>query len=1080
MKTSVLFFFVFFCGAIFLYGQGPVIENIEPSTTYPQDTILITGSGFSGTPALLQVWFDQVKGTIVSSTDYSISVKVPTNLRFSTLEVINLNTRLSAKAPLKFTPSYKTAPVSATTFALAQTETNITELWDFCNCDLNNDNKPDIAVTKFNDPSSDLMILENQSTPGIISFTRTEKAMGFPTDAIVCGDLNGDGKPELVTTRSGSTRNTVHILPNTSAGSISFGTTVNLTLEADPQDVKGTRVAINDLNRDGKPDIVVSDQSKGAIYIFVNNSSAGTLTINPTPIKITVAGAASTYEVEVQDFNGDKFPDIVLTQLQNNDIFLLRNLGAESISFAPVQQISVLGRLNRIASVDLNKDGLLDIMATSTLINNQLFILFNQSTTTSFAFSAPVTKTTTQGSWGIDVSDIEGDGDPDVFIVSREQAVINFFTHDGNFATPTLTGTNIARTKNARNIKVGDLDNDGKPDMVLTTLNASAQFSLEILRNTNCHQPAIINDELSICPGQTLRLETMPGNSVEFTWRNGASIVKTGTDHFLDVTTAGTYSVTASGTQTGSGVVGSEVGCALQDSKVISAGTGTMPGKPVITASSPICSGTSLSLSTGAIAGATYEWTGPDGFTSTAQNPPAITNVTAQNAGLYELTVSVGDCHNSADPKIVDVSNLDNFTITSPNPTNTICAGTGSVTLSVQNPSGHTFQWFRNGSPNGDKSITGATSFSHSATFDDSYWVKVTHTSLSCSITTSPVVVKALSPPVSSFKIDAGANLDINEACTGEQLQFTDLSTGDNRGTLVRSWNFGNGSSSAQNPTNIYATAGNFNPVLTVSYSGVTGCSDASDPKPLTINNAIQPVISSLSTAICPGEEASLSVAGSFTSVTWTPGGSGNSITVSEPGTYSVNTVDNTGCPGTDNIVIDAKETPVITITANNNAVPSGSITVSPGSTVLLLATGADNFLWSPAESLDNASIANPKATPATSTIYQVTGTIDGGCTSLATIEIRIDGSKLDVAIPLAFSPNGDSENPTWVINGSENYPDCSVNVFDARGRRIYQQKGLIEWDGTYEGKPVPDGTYYFVYGCPDKRTMTGSVLVFK
>jgi hypothetical protein len=323
MKTPVLFFFVFFCGAIGVYGQGPVIENIEPSTTYPQDTILITGSGFDSNPALLQVWFGQVKGAIIQSSNYSIQVKVPASARFSNLEVINLNTRLSAKAPLKFTPSYKTAPVTASTFTLVQTETNITELWDICNCDLNNDNKPDIAVTKSKDPASDLMILENQSTPGTISFTRTEKAIGFPTDGIVCGDLNGDGKPELVTARSGSgIRNTVHVLPNISVGSISFGTVVDLTLEVISNAAQASRVAINDLNRDGKPDIVVSDHKKGAIYIFVNNSSGGTLAINPIPIKIDVPGAVSTYEIEIQDFNGDKFPDIALTQLQENDIFI--------------------------------------------------------------------------------------------------------------------------------------------------------------------------------------------------------------------------------------------------------------------------------------------------------------------------------------------------------------------------------------------------------------------------------------------------------------------------------------------------------------------------------------------------------------------------------------------------------------------------------------------------------------------------------------------------------------------------------------------------------------------------------------
>ena len=53
--------------------------------------------------------------------------------------------------------------------------------------------------------------------------------------------------------------------------------------------------------------------------------------------------------------------------------------------------------------------------------------------------------------------------------------------------------------------------------------------------------------------------------------------------------------------------------------------------------------------------------------------------------------------------------------------------------------------------------------------------------------------------------------------------------------------------------------------------------------------------------------------------------------------------------------------------------------------------------------------------------------------------------------------------------------------VFDGRGRRVYEKKGYSsDWNGTYNDKPVPDGTYFFVFGCPDKKPVTGSVLIFR
>src|SRR5690606_8453220 len=58
---------------------------------------------------------------------------------------------------------------------------------------------------------------------------------------------------------------------------------------------------------------------------------------------------------------------------------------------------------------------------------------------------------------------------------------------------------------------------------------------------------------------------------------------------------------------------------------------------PVINSNSPICEGQSINLGATAIAGVTYNWTGPVGYSSTAQNP-VISNALIANAGLYTVT----------------------------------------------------------------------------------------------------------------------------------------------------------------------------------------------------------------------------------------------------------------------------------------------------------------------------------------------------------------------------------------------------------------------------------------------------------
>lgn len=286
-------------------AQGPVISNIAPSPTFPGDRIIISGSGFSATSSQLQVWFNQVKGTINSSSEFSIDVTVPASAKYGVVEVINLSTRLSGKSEYKFSPYYSGASFDGAKLGAPLAFAGAVEQFDVCSCDLNADNKPDFIATQF-DLETDLIVFQNTSTIGSISFNRLNKTslpslnIGAPTEKVACGDLNGDGKPEVIATRSGATKNVVYVLPNTSPGAISFGAVVSLFLDVGHF---ARFVSIRDLNNDGKPEIIVSNSFNNQLYIFRNQSSGGTLSINPTPVKVTVTGATTNYGLDVQDID---------------------------------------------------------------------------------------------------------------------------------------------------------------------------------------------------------------------------------------------------------------------------------------------------------------------------------------------------------------------------------------------------------------------------------------------------------------------------------------------------------------------------------------------------------------------------------------------------------------------------------------------------------------------------------------------------------------------------------------------------------------------------------------------------------
>src|SRR5205807_3354893 len=90
------------------------------------------------------------------------------------------------------------------------------------------------------------------------------------------------------------------------------------------------------------------------------------------------------------------------------------------------------------------------------------------------------------------------------------------------------------------------------------------------------------------------------------------------------------------------------------------------PATPTATNTGPYCEGATIQLNATTVAGATYSWTGPNGFTSTLQNP-TIANSTAAMSGTYSVTATANNCTSSAGTTSVTV----NAKPSTPEPTST-------------------------------------------------------------------------------------------------------------------------------------------------------------------------------------------------------------------------------------------------------------------------------------------------------------------------------------------------------------------------------------------------------------------------
>lgn len=139
----------------------------------------------------------------------------------------------------------------------------------------------------------------------------------------------------------------------------------------------------------------------------------------------------------------------------------------------------------------------------------------------------------------------------------------------------------------------------------------------------------------------------------------------------------------------------------------------------------------------------------------------------------------------------------------------------------------------------------------------------------------------------------------------------------------------------------------------------------------------------------------------------------------------------------------------------------SGDVSIQFGQEVQLNAWGAEQYIWSPATGLNNAQIASPIASPATTTTYTVRAINQYGCTQTDSLTVTVLNS---LFIPSLFSPNQDGNNDYFKVFGS-GVQEFRLLIHDRNGKLVYEAPDFetaknIGWNGTWQRQPLPAGLY--------------------
>ncbi|TAF72821.1 MAG: T9SS C-terminal target domain-containing protein [Bacteroidetes bacterium] len=308
--------------------------------------------------------------------------------------------------------------------------------------DLNNDGKPDLAISSAN--SNTITIMTNT---GNGSFVITASYItGSGPYNIVLGDFNGDSNLDLAVVNRGS--NTISVFTNTGNGM--FATKVDYTTGNDPQNV-----AIGDLNNDGKPDLAIVNWSSGTVSILTNTGigSFGTKTDYTT--------GSSPCSVAIGDINNDGKLDLAIANYFSNTVSVLTNTGFGNFGIK-VDYITGSNPFS-VAIGDLSGDGKPDL-AVANQISNSISV-FTGTGTGSFATKVDFAAGTRPRS--VAITDLSGDGKPDLTFVNEYSNTISVITSTGNGNFGLKVDYSIGSLNLPREMAIGDLNNDGKQDIAV-------------------------------------------------------------------------------------------------------------------------------------------------------------------------------------------------------------------------------------------------------------------------------------------------------------------------------------------------------------------------------------------------------------------------------------------------------------------------------------------------------------------------------------------------------------------------------------------------------------------------------------
>jgi hypothetical protein len=288
--------------------------------------------------------------------------------------------------------------------------------------------------------------------------------------SVEIADLNGDKIKDLVIANGEDS--SVTILIGTGKGNFNEAKGSPFAVGYMPNDI-----AIADFNKDGKPDLAFANHDRKYLTVLAGDGAGSFTSLKGSPFPVEVK--PHTHGLVAGDFNGDGNIDLVTDSWGNNHLAVLFGNNGHGFN-SPVKYLEV-GKhpYQRIRAADLNKDGNLDLITTNLDGDNTTILLgdgkgdFKEAAGSPFACG--------DSPFGVAVSDIDHDGNPDLAIINSPTITsenkgrdgLTILMGDGTGKFKPMPGSPFATGESPSRVAIGDLNGDGIKDIAVANYKSN-------------------------------------------------------------------------------------------------------------------------------------------------------------------------------------------------------------------------------------------------------------------------------------------------------------------------------------------------------------------------------------------------------------------------------------------------------------------------------------------------------------------------------------------------------------------------------------------------------------------------------